>query len=110
MTNSEQTTADKALNATKAKQEPVAKEEAPKKKYLPGVYRSDKYMRIIKKLSYEIVKDAAGQVQKTYGTWAVPDNFIIFQKDVEKRLTAEDLKLPAIQNLIDSRVIYRVGD
>lgn len=110
MTNSEQTTADKALKATKA--EPVAKQEVatPKKKYLPGVYRSDKYMRIIKKLSYEIVKDAAGQVQKTYGTWAVPDNFIIFQKDVEKRLTAEDLKLPAIQNLIDSRVIYRVGD
>lgn len=81
-----------------------------KGKYIPGTYRSDKFMRVIKALTYENQKDANGVVQKTYGTWAKESNMIVFQKNQERRLTAEDLELPAIQRLIDSKTIFRVGD
>lgn len=88
----------------------VDEKPTPTSKYKPGVYRADKFMRIIKEITAENKVDANGQVQKTYGTWVRDDNMIIFQKGVEKRLTKEDLALPTIQRLIDSKVIYRVGD
>lgn len=112
MTNSEQTIADKALAATETKAKAVEKKAEVKSvsKHKAGVYRSDKYMRIIKALTVQHHKDSTGQITKTYGTWAKDDNFITFNKGVEKRLTQEEVDLPAIQNLIDSKVIYRVGD
>lgn len=79
-------------------------------RYKPGNYRSEKFMRIIKELTHTHQRDDACKVQKTYGTWANDKNMIIFQKGVERPLTAEDLKLPAIQSLIDRKVIFRVGD
>lgn len=79
-------------------------------KYKPGMYRAEKFMRVIKELSHTHQRDENGKVQKTYGTWANDKNMIIFQKGVERQLTAEDLKLPAIQRLIDSKTIFRVGE
>ena len=111
MSNTE-TIADTALKGTtdkvdKNKEEKKA--DKPAKKYIPGMYRADKFMRIIKELSFTHVKDANGTIQKTHGTWAKDKNMIIFKKGVETELTADDLKLPAIQRLIDSKIIYRMG-
>lgn len=105
----EKTIAEEALKASEEKEEKKAAETSGSK-YKPGVYRSEKFLRIIKALTYQHKKDANGQVQRTYGTWATKDNVIVFQKGVEKRLSAEDVELQAIQRLIDSKVIYRVGD
>lgn len=88
----------------------TAEVEEPKKKYIPGMYRSDKFLRVIKELTFQNKKDAAGNVVKTYGTWANDKNVIIFNKNGERRLTEEDLQLTSIQRLIDSKTIYRVGD
>lgn len=101
-----------ALENLKEDEVVESKEVKPVKgaKYKPGVYRADKFLRIIKELTYQNKVGADGIVQKTYGTWAKEENMIIFQKGVEKRLTADDLKLVAIQRLIDSKTIYRVGD
>lgn len=79
-------------------------------KYKPGMYRSDKFMRVIKELTHTHSRDENGKVQKTYGTWANDKNMIVFQKGVERPLTEEDLKLPAVQRLIDSKTIFRVGE
>lgn len=79
-------------------------------KYKPGMYRSDKFMRVIKELTHTHSRDENGKVQKTYGTWANDKNMIIFQKGVERPLNEEDLKLPAVQRLIDSKTIFRVGE
>ena len=79
-------------------------------KYKEGLYRSDKFLRIIKELTYTHQKDELGRVQKTYGTWANDRNMIVFSKGVERRLGSEELALPAIQRLIDQKTIYRVGD
>lgn len=107
-----ETIADTALAGATVPQTGTAapKSEPTTSKYKPGVYRADKFMRIIKQLSHTHQRDENGKVQKTYGTWATEKNMIIFQKGVEKRLTAEDLALSAVQRLIDSKVIYRVGD
>ena len=91
------------------KKEGVAPVASTSKRYLPGMYRSDRYMRIIKELTHVHRKDDNGKVQKTYGTWVRDDNMIVFKKGVETRLTAEDLTLPAVQRLIDSKIIYRLG-
>lgn len=93
----------------KAAEEKAVEKKVPNKKYLAGMYRSDKFMRIIKELTYTHTKDENGKVQKTHGTWAKPQNMIIFQKGVETRLTEADVELPAIQRLIDSKAIYRMG-
>lgn len=79
-------------------------------KYKPGMYRSDKFMRVIKELTHTHSRDDSGKIQKTYGTWANDKNMVIFQKGVERPLTEEDLKLPSIQRLIDSKAIFRVGE
>lgn len=79
-------------------------------RYKPGMYRSDKFMRVIKELTHTHSRDENGKVQKTYGTWANDKNMIVFQKGVERSLTEEDLKLPAVQRLIDSKTIFRVGE
>ena len=83
----------------------------PKKvsRYVPGYYRADKYLRIIKKLSYKNIVDSKGNIQKTYGTWATAGNMIEFKKGQETYLSEEDLTLPAIQRLIDTKVILRIG-
>lgn len=83
----------------------------PKKvsKYVPGYYRADKYLRIIKKLSYKNTVDSKGNIQKTYGTWATAGNMIEFKKGQETYLSEEDLTLQAIQRLIDTKVILRIG-
>lgn len=108
--------ADKALNAQAEKpaKDAVKNKEATAEKsvslkYQAGVYRSDKFLRVIKELTYTHAKDDAGHIQKTYGTWANDKNMIIFSKGAERRLTEEELKLPVIQRLIDTKVIYRVG-
>lgn len=103
----EKNIADMALENT-GKTEDKVKE--PVKKYLPGEYRADKFMRIIKELTTVNKKDAAGNVVKTYATWTKPENMIIFNKGINKRLTEDDLKLESIRRLIDSKTIYRVGD
>lgn len=108
MADTEKTIADVALEESKVGKTERGKTTASG--YKPGVYRSDKFLRIIKKLSYSHSKDASGQVQKTYGTWAKDDNMIVFSKGVEKRLTEADLELESIRRLIDSKTIYRVGD
>lgn len=79
------------------------------RKYMPGMYRSDKFMRIIKELTYQHAKDENGKIRKTHGTWSNPKNMIVFQKGVETKLTEEDLKLPVIRSLIDRKTIYRLG-
>ena len=119
--NEEQTIADKALADAPVEQKVGADDvvvqgaEQKKKydydtaKYVPGNYRSDKYFRLIKALTYEHTRDANGNIQKTTGTWAKPSNVIIFQKGVETKLTADDLALPAVRSLIDRKVIYRIG-
>lgn len=83
----------------------------PKKvsKYVSGYYRADKYLRIIKKLSYKNTVDSKGNIQKTYGTWATAGNMIEFKKGQETYLSEEDLTLQAIQRLIDTKVILRIG-
>lgn len=117
MANTEQTTADKALASKPVAQpaKPTAKPaEAVEKKsnsgFKPGIYRAEKQMRIIREITYKDVKDANGQVTKTYGTWAKPENMINFVKGGEVHLTAADVALPAIQNLIKNKTIFRVGD
>lgn len=96
---------------TETKTEEVkAETKKAEPKFKGGLYRSDKFLRIIKRISYEHQKDDAGKIQKTYGTWAKADNFIIFSKGVEKRLTDEEVALPAVQRLIESKAIFRVGD
>lgn len=114
--SNEKTAADRALFGIGAAQAPIKNATVDKPveavvntRYLPGIYRSDKYMRIIKQLTYEHRKDSEGKVQKTYGTWARDDNMIIFRKGIETPLTESDVQLPAIQRLIDSKVIYRLG-
>lgn len=87
----------------------VAVNNPLKKQYLPGMYRCDKFMRIIKELSYTHTKDDTGKIRKTHGTWSKAKNMIIFQKGVETRLTEDDLRLPAVRSLIDRKVIYRMG-
>lgn len=111
MAKNDKPIAEQALEATgtSAATEGAAK-PATNSKYQPGVYRADKFMRIIKAITMQHKTDASGQVQKTYGTWTKDDNMIIFQKGVEKRLSAEDVALPTIQRLIDSKAIYKVGD
>ena len=74
-----------------------------------GSYRADKYLRIIKKLSYKNTVDSKGNIQKTYGTWATAGNMIEFKKGQETYLSEEDLTLQAIQRLIDTKVILRIG-
>ena len=113
MTNTEKTIAEQALETAEAKAIKKTASKAVEKqttKYKGGMYRSDKFMRIIKTLSYEHQKDASGQIQKTYGTWSRENNVIVFQKNTEIRLSDEDVALPTIQRLIDSKSIYRVGD
>lgn len=95
--------ADKALGAA-----PVKK--AAPSKYKAGLYRSDKFLRIIKELTYTHQRDELGRVQKTYGTWSNEKNMIIFSKGVERRLSEDEIALPSIQRLIDQKTIYRVGD
>ena len=71
MTNSEQTIADKALAATETKAKAVEKKAEVKSvsKHKAGVYRSDKYMRIIKALTVQHHKDSSGQIcYKRVGT------------------------------------------
>ena len=133
MSNTEKTIADKALNESEVKVEQdiptvdlvvnevveetveevkeVAPKVEPKKvsKYVPGYYRADKYLRIIKKLSYKNTVDSKGNIQKTYGTWATAGNMIEFKKGQETYLSEEDLTLQAIQRLIDTKVILRIG-
>lgn len=87
----------------------VVKPVKPVSKYVPGSYRAEKFLRIIKELTYKNVKNADGKIQKTHGTWATASNMIEFKKGIETILTAEDLELPAIQRLIDTKVIFRVG-
>ena len=99
-----------SVNTETVLDEALAASAAPKAKYKPGMYRSDRFMRIIKELTLTHQKDDSGKVKKTYGTWAKESNMIVFKKGVERYLNAEDLKLMAIQRLIDSKVIYRVGD
>lgn len=109
LANEKKTAADIALAGISVAAEKSAAPVGGTSKYLPGMYRSDKYMRIIKALTYTHRKDDAGKVHKTYGTWAKDDNMIIFKKGVETPLTAEDLELPAVQRLVDSKTIYRLG-
>lgn len=92
------------------KQEADTKKVSTTRKYLPGVYRSEKFMRIIKALTFTHQKDDNGKIQKTYGTWANDKNMIIFPKGKDVRLSKEDVALTAIQRLIDSKVIFRVGE
>lgn len=87
----------------------IIKPVKPVSKYVPGSYRAEKFLRIIKELTYKNVKNADGKIQKTHGTWATASNMIEFKKGIETILTAEDLELPAIQRLIDTKVIFRVG-
>lgn len=102
--------ADEALDAISDKDDEKVKKDVSRSHYKPGNYRSDRFLRIIKELSHKHAKDANGNIQKTYGTWATDSNMIVFSKGVERRLTEDELKLPSIQRLIDSKVIYRVGD
>ena len=103
----ESTIANEALASIDAS---ATKSTSKKSTYKAGLYRSDKFLRVIKSLSYEHRKDANGTVQKTYGTWAKDDNMIIFQKGVPRELTESDLQLPTIRRLIDSKAIFKVGD
>lgn len=103
-----------AVSQVKKVTAPVVKKavETPSdtpRRYLEGFYRSDRFMRIIKELTFEHAKDENGKVRKTHGTWSKASNMIIFQKGVETQLTDADLTLPAVRSLIDRKIIFKVG-
>ena len=70
-------------------------------------YTSDKDFQVIKKLTAQNVRGDNKKVEKTYPTWTNEGNFIIFKRGEKTALTAEDLELPTIKNLIKTGVIRK---
>lgn len=78
-------------------------------RYVEGLYRSIRPIRVVRELSHMDKKNSDGTIARTFGTWAAkPDNFLFFSDTVSVMLTKKDLKLKQIQQLIDNGTIFRV--
>lgn len=76
-------------------------------KEIKEYYTSDKNFQVIRRLTAQNVKGDNKKIEKTYPTWTNENNFITFAKGQKTGLTAEDLELPQIKNLIKTGVIRR---
>lgn len=84
-------------------------QELDTSKYVEGLYKAIRPIRVVKKLSHMDKKNTDGTIARTFGTWAAkPENFIFFSNKTAVTLTKEDLKLKQIQQLIDNGTIFRV--
>ena len=90
-------------------EEVVEQPKVENTKYVEGLYKSIKPIRVVKKLSHMDKKNSDGTIARTFGTWASKaDNFIFFSNNKSVKLAKEDLKLKQIQQLIDNGTIFRV--
>ena len=75
-----------------------------------GKYVSTKKLQVVKALSTIAAKNPqTGAVERVYGSWATEqNNLIVFEPDKPVVLSAELVKLPHIQQLIQNGILKRV--